>query len=114
MKWSVISSPALLILYLVTFSSAEELKRKTPVHLKIQFTSILDTPPFDCASHRLCPDNLECSIFDTCCQRWPPWRYSCCPLPNAVCCYDLKHCCPEGYICSPIVKGCIPEHKSQL
>ena len=41
MKWSVISSPALLILYLVTFSSAEELKRKTPVQLKIQFTSIL-------------------------------------------------------------------------
>ena len=41
MKWSVISSPALLILYLVTFSSAEELKRKTPVQLKIKFTSIL-------------------------------------------------------------------------
>jgi hypothetical protein len=26
-------------------------------------------------------------------------EYGCCPLPNAVCCSDGKHCCPEGYTC---------------
>ena len=41
MKWSVVSSPALLILYLVTLSSAEESKGKTPVDLKVPLTSTL-------------------------------------------------------------------------
>ena len=26
-------------------------------------------------------------------------RYGCCPVPNAVCCIDQKHCCPSGYTC---------------
>ncbi|RMX51101.1 hypothetical protein pdam_00020129 [Pocillopora damicornis] len=111
MKCSVISSPALLILYLVTFSSAAELKRKTPVDLTVPFTSTIDTPSLNRTTCRVCPDGVMCRMFDTCCPWMSPWEYSCCPLPNAVCCPDLENCCPAGYICSLAYGGCISEHK---
>ena len=39
-----------------------------------------------------CPDeNTCCSVGDD--------SYGCCPKPNAVCCSDGKHCCPNGYSC---------------
>lgn len=48
----------------------------------------------------LCPDGQsECPAGNTCC-RLMSGRYGCCPLPQAVCCSDLLHCCPNGYSCS--------------
>uniref|UniRef100_UPI003981404C hypothetical protein n=1 Tax=Salmonella sp. s54836 TaxID=3159673 RepID=UPI003981404C len=45
-----------------------------------------------------CPDHKsECPGNDTCCRTAE--GYGCCSLPNAVCCADLKHCCPEGKTC---------------
>ncbi|XP_075251118.1 prosaposin-like [Convolutriloba macropyga] len=37
----------------------------------------------------------ECPSIDTQCA-----ENACCPLPKAVCCSDLLHCCPEGYTCA--------------
>ncbi|XP_029192983.2 uncharacterized protein LOC114959204 [Acropora millepora] len=48
----------------------------------------------------LCPDGSTCPDSDTCCEV-SGGGYGCCPLPNAVCCSDLIHCCPNGYTCSP-------------
>uniref|UniRef100_A0A672YVM1 Granulin a n=1 Tax=Sphaeramia orbicularis TaxID=375764 RepID=A0A672YVM1_9TELE len=41
-----------------------------------------------------CPDG------ETCC-RTSATTWGCCPSPNAVCCSDMKHCCPTGFTCTP-------------
>ena len=47
-----------------------------------------------------CPDGGECADGQTCCMVDTNGTYGCCPEPNAVCCSDLKTCCPEGYQCN--------------
>ena len=43
-----------------------------------------------------CPGgSSECPDQTTCCQL-SSGDWGCCPLPNAVCCEDHLHCCPEG------------------
>jgi hypothetical protein len=50
-------------------------------------------------SGETCPDNeSECPDDTTCCKL-DDGSYGCCPIPNAVCCDDHIHCCPEGYTC---------------
>ena len=47
-----------------------------------------------------CPDGVtECPSGNTCCKL-SSGGYGCCPLPNAVCCSDHVHCCPNGYSCA--------------
>ena len=47
----------------------------------------------------ICPDGeSECPDGNTCCQL-SSGKWGCCPLPNAVCCSDHIHCCPNGYTC---------------
>ncbi|KAM9000134.1 progranulin isoform 1-T2 [Sarcophilus harrisii] len=47
----------------------------------------------------VCPDaHSQCPEGTTCCQL-PSGSYGCCPLPNAVCCQDQLHCCPQATIC---------------
>ena len=51
-----------------------------------------------------CPDGQsECPDGSTCCEL-PSGAYGCCSLPQAVCCEDKKHCCPNGYTCN-VAKG---------
>ncbi|XP_047137167.1 uncharacterized protein LOC100206670 isoform X2 [Hydra vulgaris] len=46
-----------------------------------------------------CPDGIsQCPDNNTCCTLESS-QYGCCPLPNAVCCADHEHCCPNGYSC---------------
>ncbi|XP_067332061.1 granulin a [Channa argus] len=69
----------------------------------------------------------QCPEGTTCCQL-SSGQWSCCPLPNAVCCPDKEHCCPEGYTCNiasktcqklvtvevdtvPLTPVCLPEHQ---
>ncbi|VDN97463.1 unnamed protein product [Rodentolepis nana] len=48
----------------------------------------------------VCPDDSTCcSLSDG--------TYGCCPLPNALCCEDKLHCCPNGYKCDVAHKRCI-------
>ena len=48
----------------------------------------------------VCPDGeSECSDINTCCKT-DTGKYGCCELPQATCCPDIKHCCPNGYICN--------------
>ena len=47
----------------------------------------------------VCPDGKsQCSDKSTCCLL-ESGLYGCCPLKNAVCCGDGKHCCPNDYAC---------------
>ena len=42
-----------------------------------------------------CDDGSECPDGTTCCKlSYGQW--GCCPYPNAVCCDDGEHCCPQG------------------
>lgn len=45
-----------------------------------------------------CPDGEDCNDYQTCCSMGSG-SYGCCPMPNAVCCSDMVHCCPQGYSC---------------
>lgn len=46
-----------------------------------------------------CPNGeQECPDGNTCCKNGDS-TYACCPKTNAVCCGDMKHCCPFGYAC---------------
>ncbi|XP_062342716.1 granulin 1 [Osmerus eperlanus] len=57
------------------------------------------------ASCLKCPDGKVCSNLQTCC--FTQKGYVCCPVPNAVCCADLTHCCPHGYRCNTATKQCV-------
>ncbi|XP_064421501.1 progranulin [Latimeria chalumnae] len=52
-----------------------------------------------CDSHTRCPDR------NTCCKLLTG-KWACCPLPNAVCCEDHTHCCPQGYQCNVQAQTC--------
>ncbi|XP_051543149.1 progranulin-like [Myxocyprinus asiaticus] len=56
----------------------------------------------------VCDATTRCSIAQTCC-RISDSTWACCPYKEAVCCNDMKHCCPMGYKCDPKVKGCTKE-----
>lgn len=49
--------------------------------------------------------SLVCGMNDTCCQH-PDNTWGCCPAPNAVCCEDGHHCCPENYTCDKAGSAC--------
>ncbi|XP_003382695.1 PREDICTED: prestalk protein-like [Amphimedon queenslandica] len=55
----------------------------------------------------ICPNGInQCPDGETCC-RVSSDDFGCCHFSNAVCCADMKHCCPSGYMCSPNDGNCI-------
>lgn len=53
--------------------------------------------------------DVHCSKQDTCCQT-SATEWACCPSPGAVCCSDLRHCCPAGFSCDLTAGACIQEN----
>uniref|UniRef100_A0A3B4AMK1 Granulins domain-containing protein n=1 Tax=Periophthalmus magnuspinnatus TaxID=409849 RepID=A0A3B4AMK1_9GOBI len=58
-------------------------------------------------------DDIECDKVSSCpdghtCCKTSTGEWACCPLPEvrAVCCPDLKHCCPAGFSCDPTTGEC--------
>lgn len=45
-----------------------------------------------------CDDFSSCPSNNTCC-RLSSGDWGCCPIPEAVCCLDHQHCCPQGFEC---------------
>ncbi|CAH8555015.1 unnamed protein product [Schistosoma turkestanicum] len=59
-----------------------------------------------------CPDHQSvCTDEQTCCQLPDDRSWGCCPLPNAVCCADRLHCCPDGTTCDLEANTCIESFK---
>ncbi|XP_076008133.1 granulin b [Genypterus blacodes] len=52
-----------------------------------------------CDMQTLCPGGTTCCKISS--DQW-----ACCPLPQAVCCDDLEHCCPKGYKCNVAGQTC--------
>ena len=72
------------------------------------FTKIQATKP----KNVVCPDGQsQCPDGDTCCKL-SSGQYGCCPLPNAVCCSDMVHCCPEGYKCDVSAGTCTKQDQA--
>jgi len=72
------------------------------VHVGLPVVSVLEL------SDVICPDGSECKDGQTCCEMDQlTGSYGCCPLPNAVCCSDEQHCCPNGYRCDMSKGACV-------
>ncbi|KAJ7991803.1 hypothetical protein DPEC_G00287660 [Dallia pectoralis] len=56
-----------------------------------------------------CSDGKACSDKSTCCMT--EGGYACCPIPNAVCCPDMDHCCPSGFRCNAATDMCERENQ---
>ncbi|KAI6178546.1 Granulin [Aphelenchoides besseyi] len=52
-----------------------------------------------------CGDGSSCPSGTTCCDIGSG-QYGCCPIPDAVCCSDKLHCCPQGMICDTTHSMC--------
>nr|XP_020461189.1 granulins-like [Monopterus albus] len=66
-----------------------------PWYTKLPASSSVQTD----ASSVQCKDLSHCPEHNTCCQLFTG-EWGCCPLQNAVCCSNMKHCCPSGYTCN--------------
>uniref|UniRef100_A0A671X506 Granulin a n=1 Tax=Sparus aurata TaxID=8175 RepID=A0A671X506_SPAAU len=55
-----------------------------------------------------CDDTSSCPDETTCCKT-TEGGWACCPLPEAVCCEDLIHCCPHGKKCNLAAMTCDDE-----
>ncbi len=88
--------------------SGKCLKDGSPLpFLQLVGSPVEDYPP---PANILCPDKKsECPNGNTCCLM-PNGIYGCCPKPNGVCCDDMIHCCPEGYICDTPDGKCYGDH----
>ncbi|XP_066538685.1 granulin b [Hoplias malabaricus] len=53
----------------------------------------------------MCDAANHCSDTQTCCKT-SDTDWACCPFKQAVCCKDMKHCCPKGYVCDSKTEGC--------
>lgn len=58
-----------------------------------------DAANVTCDASHSCPDGTTCCTTST-----GDWQ--CCPFPQAVCCDDHVHCCPNGYTCDLAEKTC--------
>ncbi|XP_051995507.1 granulin a isoform X3 [Xyrauchen texanus] len=52
-----------------------------------------------------CNDSAACPDKTTCCKT-KEGGWACCPLPEAVCCDDFIHCCPNGKKCNVAAGKC--------
>uniref|UniRef100_A0A4W3HTT6 Granulin n=1 Tax=Callorhinchus milii TaxID=7868 RepID=A0A4W3HTT6_CALMI len=74
---------------------------------KIPATEKLSAPGIKCDEKTICPPE------NTCCKQSSA-EWSCCPLPQAVCCEDREHCCPKGYTCNVGAGTCEKQSLSLL
>jgi len=81
--------------------------RKYPAFSHLPRSSLL----FIRGSKKFCPDHdYTCDDTQTCCKLTDS-SYGCCPLgPDAVCCEDHEHCCPQGTQCDVAGGTCTPTH----
>ncbi|XP_063045284.1 granulin a [Engraulis encrasicolus] len=53
-----------------------------------------------------CDHTSSCPHRTTCCFMEKEKTWGCCPFPNALCCKDGEHCCPQGYQCDMDATTC--------
>ncbi|XP_026876119.2 granulin b [Electrophorus electricus] len=91
----------------VAASTCDSITDEGP-HLAIPWVTKMPAPSL-LAQTDQCDDTYLCPGGTTCCRQ-KSGAWACCPLPQAVCCDDLQHCCPQGYTCDIAQESC--EHPS--
>uniref|UniRef100_A0A671S5K7 Granulins domain-containing protein n=1 Tax=Sinocyclocheilus anshuiensis TaxID=1608454 RepID=A0A671S5K7_9TELE len=77
-----------------------------PADLSVSVPWVAKVPTFPIASsNQKCDETSSCPDGSTCC-RLSSGKWGCCPLPQAVCCKDGDHCCPNGYTCNEKKTSC--------
>jgi hypothetical protein len=69
--------------------------KKLAVTKRAAISTISTVNNVQCDCYNSCPNNSTCCESSAGNGTW-----SCCPMPNAVCCPDHKHCCPNDYACN--------------
>lgn len=77
---------------------------KASADLSVSLTAV-QTPEIQCDA------STRCTHTQSCC-RLADSTWACCPYTQAVCCKDMKHCCPMGYKCDAKVQGCTKSSSS--
>lgn len=59
-----------------------------------------------------CDDTTQCPPGNTCCCMREffgfCFTWACCPLPEAICCDDMQHCCPSDLpVCDTVAGRCL-------
>ena len=79
--------------------------RKIPIQRTIPLRRIEKYGSQKPVESEVCKDEISvCATNDTCCKL-ESGMWGCCPLHNARCCEDGKHCCPKGYECDENNEG---------
>uniref|UniRef100_A0A3Q3QAQ1 Granulins domain-containing protein n=1 Tax=Monopterus albus TaxID=43700 RepID=A0A3Q3QAQ1_MONAL len=65
-----------------------------------------------CFNLMILPADSACPDGSTCCKT-KDGDWACCPLPEAVCCEDFIHCCPNGQKCN-LAAGTCDDGKSSV
>ncbi|XP_066220062.1 progranulin [Saccopteryx leptura] len=62
----------------------------------------------------MCPDGQsQCPDGSTCCEL-TSGKYGCCPMPNAICCSDHLHCCPQDTVCDLVLSKCLSKENATM
>ena len=61
-----------------------------------------------------CEDGTSICGDDTTCCQLESGMWGCCPMVNARCCSDGKHCCPRAYDCNTTTAECYKPSNSQF
>ncbi|XP_073696999.1 granulin a isoform X2 [Garra rufa] len=85
-------------------SGSEPWFEKVPVKLIIS-QNLAVTQVSSLHSNVSCDDTKSCPDDNTCCKT-QEGGWACCPLPQAVCCDDFIHCCPQGTTCNVAAGSC--------
>ncbi|XP_069572162.1 granulin a isoform X1 [Brachyistius frenatus] len=99
-------------------SGSTPMKRKTPAFLtstkqreeeKPEEDKVMKTQEEDDEEQgsNKCDAETSCPQHTTCCFMTSSHRWGCCPLPDAVCCADGRHCCPAHYRCDESRTSCV-------
>ncbi|KAH8857087.1 granulin [Schistosoma japonicum] len=78
---------------------------------KLSLTTLLLPLPTKIGNNISCPNSdVYCTDNSTCCENHGTWQ--CCLFPNAVCCSDGIHCCPENTVCDLQAEVCVANDAS--
>ncbi|XP_056286411.1 granulin b isoform X2 [Pseudoliparis swirei] len=77
----------------------------TPWHAKGPASLWNAISPASPAPDAKCDESASCPERSTCC-RTQGGGWACCPMPQAVCCSDLLHCCPRATVCNLPTETC--------
>ncbi|XP_047234054.1 granulin b isoform X1 [Girardinichthys multiradiatus] len=89
----------------IPHSACVSVQENAPVSIRILRTAAEQAPTQSTVHAVPCNASVACDVGNTCCKSLKG-EWACCPLPQAVCCKDHLHCCPNGTVCNLAASMC--------